>query len=308
MAEFFHCTLCKKPREGRFTRRRGATTSNWSKAGFSAPLYYCYNCLPLGEGTDEEPVAKKTTTSTKINPAVAATTPVKVNPEAVKTDGLKIVQSLTAEAEDYGTISSPQEYEEADIVLGRIVKAEKAWEERMQGIIRPMRAALEAIYALNREVTTPLGKLKASVKAAMLAFKQEENRKLLEAKQAREAEERRLLEEAEAKRVAAEQAKTPQMRGRLQAQAERAEEQAAAVTQQEEPLPTYATHASFRKVKKVRITDRAKFFRGVADGYIPEEAIEVKEKVLLDAYKSDPEGFAAFPGVEVYEDDQIVGR
>src|SRR5207244_1200708 len=107
---------------------------------------------------------------------------------------------------------------------------------------------------------------------------------------------------------------TPQLRGRLEAQAARAEQAAIEVAQQAPTEGVRADSSTTRPVEKVRIDNLIHFLQGVVDGYVPEDCIgdpKVMERVqtMLNLYyKQDPDGMAAWPGIVIEDDIQIVGR
>lgn len=289
MGSTYKCTLCDKDRPGRFTRRKIAAGGGWSQ-NLDIPNWYCYRCLPEGEGRGEEtPMPAKQT-------AVAP----RVDPQAMKQEALTIIQPY-ADAVDTLTIESEDEYHAADLLKAKIRSARKMWTARIEKIIRPIRQGLDELYELSRDGDRPLGVLEDKVTDAMKVYKVKE----LQAARAVERERERLQAEADAKLKAAETAKTPQMRGRLQTAAARVQQQAQTI---QAPAPVFAEHSSVRPVKKVRIISHGAFLKGIVDGYVPADCIDVLQGKLNAYLKDDPEGMAAWPGVEVYDDVQIVGR
>lgn len=233
---------------------------------------------------------------------VGTVLPAPVNVQAQKEEGLKLITPLQSDVEAL-TVKTAEDYEEADHLLHRINTVRKTWVERTEKIIRPIRQGLDELYALNREVTKPLDVLEAAVKGHMKAFKLEEQRLI----QAAANEARRLEEEAQAQLRKAELAATPQLKGRLQTQAARTLQQAIQV-EQHAPMPVMAATSTTRPVKVPGVSNLSKFLKGIADGYIPADCIEIKQGKLNTYYKDDPEGFEAWPGVTVTSDVQIVGR
>lgn len=224
----------------------------------------------------------------------------KVDPQAMKQEALILIQPF-ANAVDAMTIETEEEYHAADALKLRIRNARKTWGARLERIIRPSRQVLDELYELNRDGDRPLGALEDKVTDAMKAFKLRE----LQAAREVEKERERLKAEADAKLRAAEAARTPQMKGKLQTQAARVQQQAETI---QAPQPVFAEHSSVRPVKKVRVVNIIHFCQGIVDGYVPTDCIEVLQGKLNQALKDDPEGMAAWPGVEVYDDVQIVGR
>jgi hypothetical protein len=296
----YHCTGCGKTRPGRFTRRKDQSFGGWSQ-GSHIPNYWCYTCLPEGDGRGEDMPRKK---AIDVTPTKAITLPTKL---PTKDEGLQLVQPLQ-DAVKALHILSEEHYQEADRLLARVTTAKRVWDEKMEPIIRPIRQGLDNLYALNREILKPLDQMAEDIKNEMKTFKRKELQALQEASRKKAEEEERLRREAQEKEEAAERAKTPQMRGKLQAQAERAQQQAEAVAQTAIPAPVRAEASSVRPVRKVRVADLNAFLRGIIDGYIPSEAVSVAQPVLNQAFKDDPDGMQAWPGVEVYDDIQIVGR
>lgn len=299
MADIYKCAQCGKNREGRFTRRKGE--SSWGK-GNNLPRWTCYPCLPLGQGRGEDEtdvMAKKPTTKTTASP-INAKLP-------SKEESLAVISPLQADVSTL-VVTDEESYQKADYLLSRIGQARKTWGERMEKIIRPIRQGLDEIYALNREVDKPLESLDKAVRKEMTAFKTEERRLIREADEAKAREEQRLRDEAEIKERAAQTAATPQLRGRLSAQAARLTEQAETVAQQETPAPVQAARSSERVPEKVRVNDLGLFLQGILDGTIAPEAITVDQVWLNKQFRNEPTVVAAWPGVEKYEDIQIVRR
>lgn len=296
------CITCHKKKPGRFTRRKLAAGGGWSQK-LSLPYYYCFTCLPQGNGTDEDeqeapvPVATpkaQTALSVRVDPAVRA------QGESMITPLADLVQSLV--------VDSDETYLEAEGLLHRIITARKTWGERMEKIIRPIRTGLDEIYSLNRSIDKPLGVLEDNVRKPMKAYKMEELRLIRAAEDEKRREEDRLRREAEDKALAAEQARTAQMRGKLQAQAQRAVEQAEVVAQAEVPTAIRGFSSGTRTRKIARVDDFHALLKGILDGYVPDDAVMINQTAINKAFREDPEGMAAWPGVVIEDDVQIVGR
>lgn len=283
------CADCKKNKPGRITRRDKGL-----------PRWHCWTCLPAGTGSDETKDTKPTSAlSVSLTPASAV---------EAKKEGLEVVTSLTPEVAEL-TVSNDEEYEQADHFLGRIRGARKKWEERMEKIIRPIRTGLDELYALNREVDKPLGVLESQVKAKMGDYKLIEARRIAEEEEERAAKTAKIVAEAEALARAAEAAATPQMTAKLSAKSEHLMTKARAVITTEVSAPVQGANSSSRPQKKWRIKDAKQFFAAVADGTLELECALVNMPVMNRYFKDTPaEEFAAWPGIEVYDDIQIVGR
>lgn len=281
------CHTCQKRRMGRYTRKQGDTI----------PYFYCFTCVPEGKGADE----------TAVPPAKKLLPTPRVNVEATKEEGLSLVEDLRESLSGF-QVETAEDFEAADVLLSKVTKARRTWKGRMEGVIRPIRQGLDALYELNREVDKPLETMEKTIRRGMADFKLEEARLLAEATAQKEAEEERLRQEAEERRLAAERAATPQMRGRLEAAASRAEAKADEVATQSTPLPTIAEHSTSRPVKRVRVVDMVALCKGVGEGYAPVEVVVVSQVALNRLLKDDPDMVAAMPGVEVYDDVEIVRR
>lgn len=301
-ATTYQCVQCRKTKPGRFTRpvQPGTIATGWASKGKGLPAWYCYTCLPRGQGRDEvgqqpDLTPPKTLVMAKIDPA------------KTKTEGLQVVQGLQKAVYEL-EVQTEEQYQVADALLARVRSARKTWGDRMERIIRPMRTALDEVYSLNRDVDKPLGQQEDFIKSRMKAFKLEELRQLNAAKQAQQAEDDRLAREAWEKEQAALAAKTPQMRGKLEAQAEKLTEQRAEVLAQEMAAPVAASNSSSRSKKLVRVTDLLAFCGGIGDGTIPHDVVAVLAGPLAKHLKESPDDVASWPGVEIVDDIQIVGR
>lgn len=306
MADVHACIQCKKNKQGRFTRVASGADGPWTKGHL--PSWHCYACLPKGKGrgeTEEEAV-----TVTAIKP---------VSPKVIladKKEGLAQIEPLQLAMAKIQTITTPAQYQAADAVLGKVITARKWWKAKMYGDktapgpIPAIKSGLDMLYALNREVDNPLDAMETGLKARMKAFKQLE----LDQQRAADAEkaerEQEAIEELERAAAAEAKAKTPTQKA---AAAEAVEEAEAAYieTQTTQFVPVQGSSSSTRIPKKPIIkttADLMAFCLGIAEGDIPSELIEVKQGMLNKLYKDDPETVAAFPGVTIIDDIQIVGR
>lgn len=231
----------------------------------------------------------------------------------MKAEGSRLITPLEADVEAL-TVTSPEEYEAADVLLGDISKARKEWGSKIDPIREPLQEAraaadkaLKATNALFREVDTPLEILERRVKRLMADFKLEEQRAIEEARQA-EAEAARELEEA-AEREA--NARTKEMRERLarqRQQAERTLEKAA----QAAPEETKGEHSTAKTVKLWRLRERDDvaiiIAKAIISGQIPTAVLSVNAAFVQQQFRMDPTVVAQWPGFEVYEDIQIAKR
>jgi hypothetical protein len=196
-------------------------------------------------------------------------------------------------ATDGGVLTDEQEYRAADVLFGRVKAARKTWAGRMEEIIRPIADGLQKLYKLNRDIDRPMAVLENEIEQAMKAYKLAEARRIrLEAEQV-EAERLRL----EAKK---ETLTRPAAIERVEAELETVEAWV--------PETVVGQHSAARMKKKVRIVDVKAFARGVADGLIPENCLMVHMPTININYRDDAESVAAWPGVEEFDDVDIVSR
>lgn len=244
-----------------------------------------------------------------ISPSVFADvlTPAKSSLITTRDEGLKLISPISMEVEDLEVFDADT-YAVADALFGRIKKARRTWTERMEKIIRPIRTGLDELYSLNREVDKPLGKLEDAVEAKMKIYKLEEARQIRDAERLQQAELDRLQREADAKEAAALNARTAQMRGKLEAARQRIVEQAEVVLTQEIVAPVQGEKSSTRSLRLCRVSDLLAFASGVATGTIPTACITVNTPELNRQFKRDPTLVEGWPGVEGYDDVQIIGR
>jgi hypothetical protein len=314
MSDAHACIICKKnTSKGRFTRPASGIGGAWTKN--SLPAWYCYapTCLPLGKGRGEDAAAavKETVTVTPTKTAI-------VSPKAIladRTEGLARLAPVQSDVQQLPKVlTTKDEYDAADAVLGAVKKARKWWKERMYGTkatpgpIPSIKSGLDMLYALNNEVDDPLEEMEKTIKAKMVDYNVRDRRKLMEQeaellRQRQEAE--RALEAAAAKEAAA---KTPLQKAKAAAEVETAE--AKYVETLDSPLEQLgqADNSSVRVPKKPTVSDVLAFCRGIADGEIPVECIELKQGYLNKLYRDDAETVTAFPGVTIIDDIQIIGR
>jgi flagellar biosynthesis GTPase FlhF len=218
-------------------------------------------------------------------------------------------------------ITDQVSYSEADTLLARIQTARKTWNIRMYGTkdkpgpIPQIRSGLDQLYELNREIDQPLEKMEGRVKQAMRDFKLAEARQARELQEAKEAEQARLEEQRLAAEAAAAAARTPQMRGKLEKKVEEIAQQQETVAAVESESPVVGVRSSDRKVKKWRLqhdeeqgSHLGELLMAVIEGKVPEDAILLNVVYINKLYKERPDVVRSWPGIEEYEDVQIVGR
>lgn len=296
------CEGCKRLKPGRFTRKKTDTN-------LDLPRWYCWNCLHAGQGRDEteETMPPKPVQDATVLPAGRA------SQELIQTKSEVMAQLPTIQTEVAQLrVVDAESYIVADGLLGRIRANRsiwgKVWARIQEKSIKPIREGLEELYSLNRDVDVPMEKLEERVKLQMKAYKIEEVRQIQARKDEQLREEARLKREAEEKAAAANRATTAQMRGKLAAASERLAQQAAAVAVEEAPAPVQGSSSGTRPKKKWRIKDMRKFCAAIGDGTLPDDCVAPLNLIMNQYFKDDPVGMAVWPGVEVYDDVQIVGR
>lgn len=273
-------------------------------------------CLPAGEGRDEGEETKPI-----IDVAGPKSSALSATVAAIPTvDKASIVKESTALAEAVaGVIITDQDtYTAADTVLSRVQTARKVWNQKMYGTkerpgpIPQIRSGLDQLYALNREVDQPLEKLEETIKKAMKDFKMAElvaARELQAAKDAEQARLAALAREAEEKAAAA---RTKQMRDRLEQQRQEILQQQEEIAAVEAPATVVGNRSSDRKVMKWRLSESddalLELLMGVIEGTVEREAVSLNTVHINKRYKENPALVRSWPGVEEFEDVQIVGR
>ena len=207
-------------------------------------------------------------------------------------------------------VTTPEEYLIADAGRVRLQQKQKAWGDRLEKIIRPIRQGLDELYAFNREVQQPFQALVDQISRKMSNFKLEERRLQIEAERAQQAEIDRLQREAEERRLAAEQAKTPQMKKKLEVQAANLELESLKTEQEPAFVPTNGLSKVVAK-KVIRVTNLGLAIKAAAAGKIPMEMFQV-DMVAVNRAAKDPStgGYPtvnSWPGFEVVDDLGIQG-
>lgn len=203
-------------------------------------------------------------------------------------------------------------YRYADALLGRIQASKKGWlgvwNRVQEKTIKPIRAGLEELYSLNRDVEKPHDTLEGDVKEKMRQYKLREQRIIDEDNRAKEQAALQLRREAEAKERQAMAAATPQLRGRLESQSRKLEQQAADVELQPVTRAAQGHSSSTVPLKVLTITNLIEFLADCRDaGVDMSDVVVVHEPALQRKWKANPD-IATFTGVAVLDDVRIVGR
>lgn len=251
-------------------------------------------------------VAEKAAAPAAVVPAVAL---------KAKTELLKQMPELE-ETVKMLEIHSPADYTEADQILGMIQTARKDWQARFYGgeaqgktyqpIIPPQRAALDALYALVREIDSPLEKLEASVKKLQTEYKRAE----LEASRQKDREEQAkrdlLQQQKQQAQDALEAARTP--RQRMAATAELETLEAAEEEPEEHIEAVQGANSTSRVTRTWKHVDMKRTLAAIKAGLIPLDIIQLDTTKINSYYKEDAQTVEGWPGFEGFDDITIVGR
>lgn len=257
---------------------------------------------------------KKRVAATTPTPEVLPAEPIARGRLQAMAEASKVQETTTALSAAVATltITDDDDYQAADQLLGRIRDARKmwgnVWTRIQEKTIKPIRAGLEELYSLNRDVDTPAERLEERVKTAMRVYKLDEQKRIADAQRARDAEEQRLLRLAEQKAEAETTAKTAAMRERLRLAREALEQQSIDVALQETPAPVVGTRSGTRTKRAWRLKSIEDFCVGVAEGTIPVDCITLVNVAINRYYKDNPELVESWPGMEGFDDIQIAGR
>lgn len=237
------------------------------------------------------------------------------DPEVLRKDALAQLAPLELKARGM-TVETPEDYLQADLLRGDIVKARKWWGVQMYGdptdpkeagIIPPLRKVLDRLYKLNRDVDGPYEILQKRIEGVMTQYNRIQADKI--AAEQREADKAKLKLEQEAAEMEAaiQKAKTPQMLAKameIKADIETEIEQ----VQAHVSAPVMGYTSTSRTVKKVKVVDLRKFLKHMAKGGIPLDMLEVVESKLNAAYRSDPETVRTWDGLEEYTEHGLTSK
>ena len=238
----------------------------------------------------------------------------------VRATGTDTSATVIAEARAVSVIDA-RTYQSADLALFKIRSARKTIanmiEEKIDVIIKPIRAGLDKLYEAKRnliaELDTPLEQAERSVKSKMGAW-QEEQRRLRE----QEEEQRRQKE----RELALEQQRQQQEANRLAAQgkleaAQRAQDAATSAAYERErvkeaapvtPAPVKGAGSKVTVVRRPVVKDMSALLAGIVVGTVPEILVQVREDVMETYWASDRGIVLSWPGVEMVTESKVSGR
>jgi len=200
-------------------------------------------------------------------------------------------------------ITSPEQYATMDKFLGVIGEARKTWKEKVEEILKPMRAAKKAVHDLDNSIDGPREKLELVIKARMadwqrklLAERDEEERIKREEQEKIEAQAREVEQKAQA-------ARSPHMQTRLLAQLAELKDLAQAVQQVEPETKLQRGSSSHTKTPmKWKLVNMKLLVQAVALGDIPLEVLTTNDPAINKYFKNDQDEVRDWPGIEVYKD------
>ena len=312
----YSCILCHKARQGRFTRRQGQAGRGWSQ-GHDLPAWYCFTCLPPGQGRDEDAqtVSDETTGANMRMPKVViGQSPNLTSAKGEADEALDAYKPLHHELQTVKQLSfTPANYQHADVLLGRIRERRKAWgvvwTRIQEKTIKPLRAGLDELYKLNRDVDGPYAALEEGTKAWMTGYKTEEVRQLQESARAKAEENRRLQEEIEEKARQEQAARTDKMREKLAAAREQLkQEQADLAGTSVDDHVVRGVASTTRTQPAWRIVEPEKLLIAIGTGKVSLRAVEFNRVYINQMFKAEPEVVASWPGVEIFDEIKVVGR
>jgi hypothetical protein len=240
------------------------------------------------------------------------------NEVSVQADGLTFaISSLT--------IDNSDDYLIADELFGQIREARKRAEEIFAEkirtpIIEPTRKALDALYRLERELTKlPFEAPEKLVKSKMADWQRQERERIEHEREVARQEEMRkqraAFEAQQAALLAAQNARTAAQRQEAQkaaaVAAKRAEEaevakHAAVEASREQVSKGTGSRVTVKRIPVV--TDWVAFLKGVLDGTVPLDAVQLNPDVVGSLWRTDAGLVSAWPGVTVKEEVSVGGR
>lgn len=234
-----------------------------------------------------------TSTTTKNSKTTTSTNPVVITDEqvAVVRSSGQSQHAVLAEAQAV-TITSPDSYQAADIVLVKIRTARKnvsaIIEEKVGQIIKPIRKGLDQLYAVQRELTRdldgPLEQAEKTVKARMANWQLDEQKKRFEAEMARVSEP--LPDDGSTD----------------------SEPMAVPPPMPTVSAPVRAAGSKVIRSKEWKVTDLSAFIKAVAAGSIPEITLQVNNEVMDAYFESSREEMLTWTGCEIVDTVRIAGR
>lgn len=257
-------------------------------------------------------------------------------PESIslaRTTSIQEVDSVTQLVSLLDVKDQPS-YLAADALLSHIKEAMDLVEEKFRPITKPIRDGLDKLYALRREIDTPLKTLETEVKGKMATYQMQERRRIQaeeEENQRRAREEARKLIEEREERLRLEALQTlqapvvesylmqgnhhwvppstsePRPGGGSQATFLPEQVLVAFLSPPTAPAPS-ASSSSARFVTRCRVVNMEALVDAALLGFVPLGILSIDQNAMESWFKQQPHLVKSWPGVEVYEDAIISKR
>lgn len=244
---------------------------------------------------------------------------VDVPPSAIQArkESTLISSSITGRADSLEVLDDSS-FAVADSYLVLLHNAQVRIEEKFSTALSPARETLDAakrthkaIQDLMNEALQHIQDSQASLRSRMKEYRILEARRIEMEKRDREIQERKAQAELEVLQKREESARTESMRSRIASQREQLELQAAEnMAARPEAIPVKVAGSTTRTVKKWRVTDIVALTRAALDptNPVPQSILGIDREALDYCFRTGQSAVAKWPGVEVYDDIQIVRR
>ena len=223
----------------------------------------------------------------------------------LKSDYFALISKVTAPAISH-VITDPAHYHAADAILASIQSTKKSVQGKLEEKILPIRTRVDAWYALRRDLVDELDLCEKAIKAKMSSYKMEEMRKEQERVRQEQEETRKRAREAEEALRQSREAESAIDRAKARAKASQLV--SAPMDIPPPPPPVRASRSSSVPTQTWKIVDRVAFIRGVIDGTIPPEMIEIHSVNMNAMWKINKGKVKEWPGVDVVDGVSIRGR
>lgn len=205
-------------------------------------------------------------------------------------------------------VDSAIKFAQADSYLSSVRALRKKFKGLVDDILKPLNVARNAALALGHELDDPLEIAEDKIRLGMQEFKRKELAAQRAEEQRQQEEAQRLRLEASRKEAAEVKARTEKMREKLAAQRIELETQAAVVEATPIAPTVQVKNSGTRVTKKPVVKDMLQLLKGIVAGGVPLEMVTVSVVDLRAYYRQMPDEVAKWPGVDIIEDVQIVGR
>lgn len=223
----------------------------------------------------------------------------------------KTVDTVLALAHDL-TITDQMGYVAADEILHQIKVAQKYVEEPFDEVIKPIRGPLDRIYAIKRTISNPLLDIEVVVKEKMRQYQITERKRIDDEQKARLGEARLIaaMNPPPSPPFTLLPAPGIQVPAGLFDSFQRVTPDSTVITvaipSVPPPQPPRAASSTARTIKRWRVTDFELLLEGFKLGMVPAEMFQINPDAAQTALNNGV--IDTYPGVESYDDVQIIGR